>query len=87
MKNHRGRARQVRKAARLRVWFKVLVGLYRGATSFSQTDAMSIARRARADVRDVSRVLRELEEDGSIECRGPDVFAFVPYNRARSNAA
>ena len=78
MKNHRGRARQVRKAARLRVWFKVLVGLYRGATSFSRTDATSIARKARADARDVSRVLRELEEDGSIECLGPDVFAFVP---------
>lgn len=66
---------------------KVLVGLYRGATSFSRTDALSIARKARADGHDVDRVLRELEEDGSIECLGPDVFAFVAYNRARSNAA
>lgn len=87
MKNLRGRARQVRKAARVRVWFKVLVGLYRGATSFSRTDALSIARKARADGHDVNRVLRELEEDGSIESLGPDVFAFVPYNGARSNAA
>ncbi len=78
MKSFRERARQVRRAARLRSWFKALARLYREAPSFSRTEALALALTARAPLREVNRILRELEEDGCIEGRGSDIFAFAP---------